>query len=96
MPRKIIIDTHDYNNLYFRKLTNLFQAANNRVEYTEFRNKILRHQKGKNYQMESDRINGILESSTLHHTHPNYHRLKNRSEELRRLGAQAFNRVIPD
>ena len=34
MPRKIIIDTHDYNNLYLRKLTSLFQAANNRVEYT--------------------------------------------------------------
>ena len=96
MPRKIIIDTHDYNNLYLRKLTHLFKAANNRVEYTEFRNKILRHQKGKNYQMESDRINGILQNSALYHTHSNYQRLKNRSEELRKLGAQAFDRVIPD
>ena len=96
MPRKIIVDTHNYNNLYLRKLDNLLKTVNNRIAYTEFRNNILKRQKGKNYQMESDRINSVLERSTLHHTHPNYHRLKHRSEELRKLGAQAFNRGIAD
>ena len=76
MPRKIIIDTHNYNNLYLGKLDNLLKTVNNRIVYTEFRNNILKRQTGKNYQMESDRINGVLEKSTLHHTHPNYQRLK--------------------
>ena len=96
MPRKIIIDTPNYNNLYLRKLDNLLKTVNNRIAYTEFRNNILKRQQGKNYQLESDRINSVLERSTLHHTHPHYQRLKNRSEELRKLGAQAFNRGIPD
>ena len=44
--------------------------------------------------MESDRINGILQNSALSQTHPNYQRLKHRAEELKKLGAKAFDRGI--
>ena len=47
-----------------------------------------------NYQNESDRINGILQHSILHNTHPNFQRLKNRADELQKLGAKAFDRII--
>jgi len=95
MPHKIYVDTPNYNTLYLKKLDNLLKTVNNRVAYVEFRNNILK-QKAKDYQMESDKINGILQSSALYNTHPNYQRLKHRAEELKKLGAKAFNRGIED
>ena len=44
--------------------------------------------------MESDRINGILTNSAQSQVNPNYQRLKHRAEELKKLGAKAFDRGI--
>ena len=96
MTRHHIIDTPNYNTTYLKKLHKLLQAVNDKVAYTTFRNNIIKRQKGKNYQMESDRINGILNNSALSQTHPNYQRLKHRAEELKKLGAKAFDRGIDE
>ena len=64
--------------------------------YSLFRHNVNKRQQGTAYQLESDRINGILQNSLLSQTHPNYARLKNRAKELESLGALAFNRKIPD
>ena len=55
---------------------------------------MLTKQKAINYQNESDRINGILQHSILANTHPNFQRLKNRAEELQKLGVKAFDRKL--
>lgn len=96
MTRHHIIDTPKYNTTYLNKLHKLLQAVNDKVAYTTFRNNIIKRQKGKNYQMESDRINGILANSALSQTNPNYQRLKHRAEELKKLGAKAFDRGIDE
>ena len=96
MTRHHIIDTPNYNTVYLNKLHKMLQAVNDKVAYTTFRHNILTRQKGRNYQMESDKINGILENSALSQTHPNYQRLKHRAEELKKLGAKAFDRKIDE
>lgn len=96
MTRHHIIDTPKYNTTYLNKLHKLLQAVNDKVAYTTFRNNIIKRQKGKDYQMESDRINGILANSALSQTNPNYQRLKHRAEELKKLGAKAFDRGIDE
>jgi len=96
MTRKHIINTPDYNTAYLNKLHKMLQAVNDKAAYTTFRHNILTRQKGKNYQMEADRINGILQNSTLSQIHPNYYRLKHRAEELKKLGAKAFDRGIDE
>ena len=94
MTNKHTLDTPSYNTAYLNKLHKMLQVVNDRAAYTTFRHNILTRQKGKNYQMESDKINGILENSALSQTHPNYKRLKHRAEELKKLGAKAFDRGI--
>ena len=96
MTIKHTLDTPNYNTAYLNKLHKMLQAVNDKAAYTTFRNNILTRQKGKNYQMESDKINGILENSALSQTHPNYQRLKHRAEELKKLGAKAFDRKIDE
>ena len=96
MTIKHTLDTPNYNTAYLNKLHKMLQAVNDKVAYTTFRNNILTRQKGKHYQMESDKINGILENSALSQTHPNYQRLKHRAEELKKLGAKAFDRKIDE
>ena len=88
------LDTPNYNTTYLNRLHKMLQAVNDKAAYTTFRHNILTRQKGKNYQMESDRISGILANSALSQTHPNYQRLKHRAEELKKLGAKAFDRGI--
>ena len=51
-----IIDTPSFNTAYLNKLHKMLQVVNDRAAYTTFRHNILKRQKGKNYQMESDRI----------------------------------------
>ena len=96
MPSKSYIDTPSYNTVYLNKLHKMLRAVNDKAAYTTFRHNILKRQKGKNYQVESDRINSILANSALSQTHPNYHRLKHRAEELKKLGAKAFDRGIDE
>ena len=75
----------------------MLEVVRDKKAYSSFRHNIIKRQQGTNYQMESDRIiNGMLQSSLLSQTHPNYARLKNRAKELEELGASAFNRKIPD
>ena len=87
--------TAQYNTEYLKRLQKMLDTI-----YTKNKafmsDNILRKQKGINYQMESDRINGILHSSLLSQTHPNYARLKNRAKEFEELGALSFNRRIPE
>ena len=90
------IAADQYNSEYLKRLQKMLDAIYTKKQSVHVRNNILRKQKGTNYQMESDRINGILQSSLLSQTHPNYARLKNRAKELSDLGALAFDRRIPD
>jgi hypothetical protein len=90
------LDTPNYNTAYLNNLHKMLQAVNDKAAYTSFRHNILKRQQGKNYQMESDKINGILSMSALSQTHPNYQRLKHRAEELKKLGAKAFDRGIDE
>ena len=88
--------TAQYNTAYLKRLQKMLDAIYTKKESVHVRHNILRKQKGTNYQMESDRINGILQNSLLSQTHPNYARLKNRAKELEELGALGFNRRIPE
>ena len=88
--------TTQYNTPYLKRLQKMIDAIYTKKEGANARNKKLEKQKGLNYQMESDRINGILANSLLSQTHPNYTRLKNRAKELEQLGALAFDRKIPE
>jgi hypothetical protein len=96
MPRKVSMTFQNYDTPYLKRLHKHLQAVNDKASYVEYRHNILKSQKGKNYQMESDRINGILKQSALSQTHPNYHRLRHRAQELHKLGAKAFNRGIDE
>jgi hypothetical protein len=88
--------TAQYNTEYLKRLQKMIDAIYTKKEGAHARNNKLKKQKGLNYQMESDRINGILANSLLSQTHPNYTRLKNRANELSKLGALAFDRKIPE
>jgi len=96
MPHKLKIQPRKYNTFYLKKLHGLLQAVNDKQALVSFRHNILSRQKAINHQNESDRVNGILHNSKLANTHPNYRRLKNRAEELKNLGAKAFDRRIED
>ena len=96
MPHKLKIEPRKSNKLYLKNLHGLLQAVNDKQALVSFRHSVLTKQKAINRQNESDRINGILQHSILANTHPNYQRLKNRANELKYLGPQAFDRRIPD
>ena len=90
------IAADQYNSEYLKRSQKMLDAIYTKKESVHVRHNILRKQKGINYQLESDRMNGILQSSLLFQTHPNYTRLKNRAKELAELGTLAFNRSIPE
>ena len=88
--------TAQYNTPYLKRLHKMLEVMRDKKAYALFRHNILKKQQGTNYQLESDRINGILQNSAMSQTYPNYKRLKNRAKELEALGALAFDRRIPD
>ena len=88
--------TAQYNTEYLKRLHKILDAIYTKKEGAHARNNKLKKQKGLNYQMESDRINGILANSLLSQIHPNYIRLKNRAKELEELGVMSFHRKIPE
>ena len=88
--------TAQYNTEYLKRLQKMIDAIYTKKEGANARNNKLKKQKALNYQMESDKINGILANSLLSQTHPNYTRLKNRAKELEELGVMAFHRKIPE
>ena len=94
MPHKSKIEPRKYNTFYLKNLHNFLQTVNDKQALVSFRHNILSKQKAIEYQNESDRINGVLKHSILANTHPNYQRLKNRAEELKQLGAKAFDRIL--
>ena len=102
MPKKpnssalSLITTTQYNTPYLKRLHKMLEIMRDKQAYSLFRHNLIKRQRGIDYQLESDRINGILTNSLLSQTHPNYTRLKNRAKELEELGALAFNRKIPE
>ena len=87
---------NNYNSEYIKQIVSFMKANNAKASSVEFRRKVLQRQRAANVQLEADRINGILNSSILSQTNPNYRRLKNRAKELKDLGAKAFDRAIED
>ena len=94
MPDKFKIEPRKYNTFYLENLHRLLKAVNDKQALVTFRRDMLNKQKAINYQNESDRVNGILQHSTLANTHPNFTRLKKRADELQKLGAKAFDRTL--
>jgi hypothetical protein len=88
--------TPQYNTPYLKRLHKMLEVMRDKQAYSLFRHNLIKRQRGIDYQLESDRINGILTNSLLSQTHTNYTRLKNRSKELEELGALAFDRKIPE
>jgi hypothetical protein len=85
-----------YSAKHLKYLDNFLNTYKNKVALIEFRNNILRKQRSRNIQNESDRVNSYLSNSMLSQSTPNYKRLKERADELSKLGAKAFNRSIAD
>ena len=83
-----------YTKKYLGNLHEMLKKMNDRQSLVHLRANILKHEQAKNVQLESDRINGILSQSSLSQFTPNYQRLKNRADDLKKLGANAFNRSI--
>lgn len=97
MPNKNIYKHHYDDPLfkighrldYYRHLKDLVEGHRAKARSLEFRNKLIREQKAKNYQMEYDRLRNVINHGVgpgLTTTH-----LENRKRELERLGAQAFD-----
>ncbi len=63
----------------------------NRVQNLYIRNKWLQQKNIKNYQSEYDRIRGHMENSVMPYV--TTAKVKNRKQELEKLGAQAFNSI---
>ena len=78
---------------HYEHLQKLLDAYQTRLASVEFRSNVLRRQKKHNYQLEYDRIRGVLSQSTIPHT--TRQMLIKREQELRQLGAKAVNK-IPD
>jgi hypothetical protein len=56
------------NTRHYEELQKLLDAYQTKHSSVEFRNNVLRRQKKHNYQLEYDRIRGILSQSNIPHT----------------------------
>ena len=74
-----------------KRLQALLDSYKTRQASFEFRRNALDNQKKLNYQLEYDRIRGILSQSTIPHTTKT--RLEEREKKLRELGAVARNSI---
>ena len=81
------------NTRHYEQLQKLLDAYQTRLASIEFRNNVLKRQKKHNYQLEYDRIRGILTQSNIPHT--TRQMLIKREQLLKTLGAKAVNQ-IPD
>ena len=77
------LTTAQYNTPYLKRLHKMLEVIRDKKAYSLFRHNIIKRQRGINYQLEADRINGIMQSSLLSQTHPNYARLKKQSQRVR-------------
>lgn len=56
----------------------------------QFRTDLLRRRANAAYQNEYDRVNSMLHNHLLHNSSPDYHRLTERKEHLKKLASQAM------
>ena len=77
-----------HHPLYRKQVKDRLEAANTKIASAEFRKKLLQDQKRMNYSSEYDRIRGILQHSSL--PGRTLETLKKRKDELKALGAKAF------
>jgi len=81
------------NTRHYEELQKLLDAYQTRLASIEFRNNVLRRQKKHNYQLEYDRIRGILTQSNIPHT--TRQMVIKREQVLKQVGVKAVNQ-IPD
>ena len=77
-----------HNPIYWKQVKSKLEAANTKEASIAFRKKLLDDQKRMNYSSEYERINGILIHSSL--PSRTIEGLKKRREDLKALGAKAF------
>jgi hypothetical protein len=78
---------------HYQRLQKLLDAYKTRQASVEFRHNLLRKQRKHNYQLEYDRIQGLLSQSIIPDTTRKM--LEDREKVLMELGAKAVN-SIPD
>ena len=76
---------------YYRHLRDLIEGHKAKAADLGFRNKLIREQQTKNYQMEYDRIRNLIEKSVAPGVTKSM--LEKRLEKLEDLGARAINKI---
>ena len=76
---------------YYRNLKQLVDGYKSKAKNIGFRNKLIREQQTKNYQMEYDRIRNAIEKSVAPGVTKRM--LEDRLEQLKKLGARAINTI---
>jgi hypothetical protein len=76
---------------YYRHLRDLIEGHRAKAADIGFRNKLIREQQTKNYQMEYDRIRNQLEKSVAPGV--TNRMLEDRLKQLKKLGAKAVNTI---
>ena len=87
MRKKLNMQTV-HNPIYWKQVHQRLENANTKIASAEFRKKLLEDQKRTNYSFEYNRIMGILQHSSL--PGKTLETLKKRKDELKALGAKAF------
>jgi hypothetical protein len=82
------IDYSKYPKRYLKRLKDRLEEYNTKEALIHFRRNAMERAKVSNYSGEYERIRGILQHSTLPGETKN--RLIHRQEELKQLGARAF------
>lgn len=77
-----------YPHKYIKRLKDKLEEYNTREALVQFRHKAIERQKISNYSGEYDRVRGMLQQSLL--PSETVKRLKDREDELKKLGARAF------
>ena len=88
-----------YSTPYLKNLAEQLKAETSKAQSVEMRRRILQRQKVSSYQLEYDRIQGVLHSSLLSNAHPDFKRLKDRAKHLRDIAGNSllsFKRSIED
>ena len=76
---------------HYEKLQKFLDAYETKKASVQFRHNALRNQRKHNYQLEYDRIRGVLHSNLIPDTTKNM--IKDRMKHLEELGAKAVNKI---
>ena len=87
MRHKLNMETV-HNPIYWKQVKDKLEAANSKQASIAFRKKLLDDQKRMNYSSEYEKVNGLLNHSSL--PSRTIEGLKKRREDLKALGAKAF------